>query len=166
MLIRRFLRIFGYFCVGIFDHSQLTETKTNKHVKNSQKLMKLFHSKWRLFHNLQKFKTWLERIEGYFLDIWCFPLWILYNVELRSMFKQLDPHLTANHREVAKEINVILSFSPKERLRDNWRWKFRRKYQNNFYSSSFAKMNFKIDLCKSVQSYCKFNKMKKIRQIE
>ena len=60
-----------------------------------------------------------------------------------------------------KLLRKSMSFLPRERLRDNWRWKFRRTYQNNFHSSTFAKMNFKIHLCKSMQGYCKIVKVKK-----
>ena len=82
-----------------------------------------------------------------------------------SMFKQFDPHPTSNHREDAKEINVI---SSRERLRDIKRKSSDVNFCYDFSKlngSTFAKHYFKIDLCKSVHTYCKVKKMKKIRHI-
>ena len=87
---------------------------------------------------------------------------------MRSMFKPFDPHPTSNHREDATEINVILSFSSRERLRDNKRKSTDVNFCYDFLKlngSTFAKRYFKIDLCKSVHTYCNVKKMKKIRHI-
>ena len=79
----------------------------------------------------------------------------MYNVELRSMFMHFDPHPTSNHREVAKEINGHFVIFAKRRFRDKNVKNSDIKKENKSKCSTFAKYNFKIHLCKSMQAYLK-----------
>ena len=85
---------------------------------------------------------------------------------------QFDPYLLSNHKEHTKEIHGMqvgkLEISFEERLRDNSSKSSDVNFCYDFSKlngSTFAKHYFKIDLCKSVHTYCNVKKMKKIRHI-